>query len=252
MRVAWTPAIAALTLGCFLVLAGCSSDAVDSVVSSFSSISVSPNSQIEPSAGWNQAPDSSVTPDSELSVSDVDGILRLTATDPSASVADACTGDQLEFALGPADAAAGHRYSSLVATNVSSASCSLVGSPGIGVRGEWGNTFLLDASHRNIDPNSTPSSGDVVVVTLGAGESAAADLEWTGSLRGAEDEPLSTFVVQLTSDQHAILFAPPDADDVASGSSDAATSADDGVALTRDTVDIGMFTTVRVGWWQHS
>ncbi len=58
-----------------------------------------------------------------------------------------------------------------------------------------------------LDRVGVPQADADIAVTLTASGSAAAELEWTGALAGAYDEPVSLIVVQFTIDTTpAVLF----------------------------------------------
>ncbi|KAB1660581.1 DUF4232 domain-containing protein [Pseudoclavibacter sp. CFCC 13796] len=215
-------------------------------------VSITPNTDAEVSPGWDQQPDTAVTPDAELGQAEVDALLRKTASNPAASVRQACLPEQITFAFTQSDAALGHRYASLVAANSSNRSCTVIGWPGIGGRGEWGSAFLLDVEDSPTDPFANDAPNIAQPVTLAPGQGAKATLEWTGDLRGSQSEALSSLVVQLASDQHAKLYSPP-TDDAAAAAISAATPEWGGSRIGvagRDEIDIGMSTTVRVSTWK--
>lgn len=188
-------------------------------------------SEGELAPGWDQPPDTAVTPDPELTDADLLELLRIPATAPAD--AETCTPADLTLALGAGDAAMGHRYSAIVATNDSDRPCTLRGYPGIGARGEWGSQFLLVASQEGLTGQDDPAlAADPPPVTILPGETAIAPLEWTGELAGAESEWASILVVQAAAGQTPVavpaVLAEP----------------------TSGPVDIGMQTTVRVAWWR--
>ncbi|WP_182111239.1 DUF4232 domain-containing protein [Actinotalea sp. JY-7876] len=166
--------------------------------------------------GWDEAPDSPVVPDHELSQADVDALLRVTATGPQD--ATTCDGNAVTYELTGFDAALGHRYATLVVTNTGEGACTVSGYVGLGARGTWGHRLELLAEQRAADGGAaTPRP-----VELPPGGSARAALEWTGELAGAESEPVSSLAVQLAHGQPARL-------------------------VTAVGLDIGMLTTVRIG-----
>lgn len=184
--------------------------------------------------GWDEPGDAVVTPDDELTPVDLAGMLRLPAT--AASTATSCGPEDVELSVSFVDAAMGHRYGVLEVVNVSPVACSVQGYPGIGARGAWGSTFQLAAEQRDpIDPTATQDE-----VMLAPGASAVANIEWTGELPGAESEPISLLVVQLTADGeaigHPVSAEPSETRDPATGTGTADTG-----------IDIGMMTTVRIG-----
>lgn len=181
--------------------------------------------------GFDEMPDGEITPDSALSSADITALLRIPASD--AATPDSCRPDEVSVSIEGLDAAAGHRYARVVLTNVSSRSCTVSGFPGIGARGEWGNTFELAAEHR--DPSASPVTP--TVVTLQPGAAGFANLEWTGELAGAESEKISMLVLQLAQGQDA--FGVPAVGAVSADSGDLS-----GQAMP---LDIGILTTVRIG-----
>lgn len=177
--------------------------------------------------GWDQPSDGELLPDAGLTPGDLAGMLRLQAT--ATSTLTSCSPDAVALSLSYVDAALGHRFGILEVVNTSSVECSVQGYPGIGARGAWGSTFELAAEQRDpIDPAATQDE-----VMLAPGASAVANVEWTGELAGAESEPISLLVVQLTSDGEAI------------GHPVSAEPAGMGVPDTG--IDIAMMTTVRIG-----
>jgi len=96
------------------------------------------------------------------------------------------------------DAAAGHRYTSLVVRNVSHRTCIVEGIPGLGARGGWGHRFAL-----TVKPGA-PISDHVGPAKLAPGVRASASLEWTGELAGHDAERASLLVVQLAAGQTPI------------------------------------------------
>lgn len=208
-----------------LALASCAGEQADASLASPSSVPGPSEQDLAP--GWDERGDGEVMADADLGLQELAGILRLPAT--ATSTATSCRPDDVALSLTFTDAAMGHRYGVLTVENTSPETCSVQGYPGFGARGEWGSTFQLAAEQRDpIDPAATQSE-----VMLAPGESAAANVEWTGELAGAESEPISLFVVQLTSDGEAIGHP---------------VSAESSGALAPDTgIDIGMMTTVRIG-----
>lgn len=169
----------------------------------------------EPTPGWDEQPDSSVVPDAALTTDQVDALLRVGATGVDAP--GVCAGDGVDYTVTQVDAAAGHRYGALTVTNRSPTTCTVSGSPGLGGRGTWGQTFQWSVEQS--------TDGGAATVTLSPGAAATAALEWTGELAGAGAEQLSVLAVQLARGQHAVRVVP-------------------------GTTDLGMLTTVRVGTWQ--
>jgi hypothetical protein len=169
--------------------------------------------------GWDE-------PDADLDAAQLAEILRLPASAPGGP--ESCAPDDVALSLTFTDAALGHRFGVLAVENASAEACSVEGYPGLGARGAWGATFLLDVEHR--DPLEPARSSEAV--TLAAGGRARANVEWTGELAGAASEPVSLLVVQLADGQGAVGH--PVALDGPSGEPDTG-------------IDIGMLTTVRVG-----
>lgn len=172
-------------------------------------------------SGWDGPDDGPITPDAELPQGDVDALLRVTATGEAA--ASACTADEVTYELAGFDAAAGHRFATLLVRNSSARECTVSGYLGIGGRGEWGHAFELEAEQGPVNGEGEEAS----TVRLAPGEAAQAWLEWTGGLAGAQQEHLSSFALQLAAGQPAAMVA-------AAGPG--------GTPL-----DVGMFSTVRIG-----
>lgn len=188
---------------------------------------VVPTTRVEPPADADRPDGPSPTPDGELTPDDLMGLIRTPAT--GRSTAGSCTPDDVRLSLTEPDAAAGHRYAQLTATNISGATCELVGWPGIGVRGEWGTPLPVVAEHSTIqvDRVGVPPADSDTAVALAVGGSAVAEFEWTGALAGTRDEHVSLIAVQLAADAApAVLIVDPIGH-----------------------VDIGPDTTVRVGPW---
>jgi hypothetical protein len=110
-----------------------------------------------------------------------------------------CTRDEVFVILEGFDMSLGHRYSRIVVRNDSDRTCVVEGVPGIGVRGAWGSRFVPEVRHTDRDVNGEAVTAEPV--RLEPGERAAAGLEWTGDLAGAESEQASMLVVQLASGQ---------------------------------------------------
>ncbi len=177
--------------------------------------------------GWDEPPDSAEpTPDAALDASQLADIVRLPASAPATN--ESCAPDAVAVTLTFTDAALGHRFGVLAVENASAEACTVEGYPGLGARGAWGSTFLLDVEHRDpIHADAEPTT-----VTVVPGERAQANVEWTGELAGAASEPVSLLVVQLATGQDALGHA----------------VSMDGPPGEPDTgIDIGMLTTVRVG-----
>jgi len=188
---------------------------------------VFPTTRVEPPSDADRPDGPSPTPDSELTVDELAGLIRSPAT--GRATAANCTADDVLVTLSEPDAAAGHRYAQLTATNTSDRTCELVGWPGLGLRGAWGTALPVVAEHSTIqvDRVGVPPADPGTAVTLSVGGRAVAEFEWTGALAGARDEHVSLIAVQLAVDAEpfALLVDPT------------------------DDVDIGPETTVRVGPW---
>lgn len=217
-------ALLALVAGA-LVIGGCAS-LVDGPPPAAAPAATSPGAD-DLAPGWDESPDTpEPTPDAALDASQLADILRLPASAPATN--KSCRRDDVAVSLTFMDAAMGHRFGVLAVENLSGEPCAVAGYPGLGVRGAWGSTFLLDVEHRDpLEP--APDSGPV---TLAAGERAQANVEWTGELAGAASEPVSLLVVQLAASQDALGNA---------------VSMDGPPGEPNTGIDIGMFTTVRVG-----
>ncbi|WP_139185772.1 DUF4232 domain-containing protein [Sanguibacter gelidistatuariae] len=189
--------------------------------------SVPGSAELDLAPGWDEQGDGEILPDADLTPGDLAGMLRLQATATSTSTS--CRPDTVALSLTFADAAMGHRYGVLEVVNTSSVACSVQGYPWIGARGAWGSSFQLAAEQR--DPIDQAATQDQVMLAPGA--SAVANVEWTGELAGAESEPISLLVLQLTSDGEA------------TGHPVSAESA--GIGVPDTGIDIGMMTTVRIG-----
>ena len=157
-------------------------------------LSAGPPDETELSPGWDEQPDGpSPTPDAKLDAAALKALLRTRASGSAGT--DRCRPDEVDARLAGFDAAAGHRYTSIVVRNVSERSCVVGGVPGLGARGEWGHRFTLTVER------GVTSSGRVAPVTLAPGADASAVLEWTGELAGHDAERASMLVVQLAAGQ---------------------------------------------------
>lgn len=188
---------------------------------------VVPTTRVEPPSDADRPDGPSPTPDSELTVGDLEGLIRNPAS--SVSSGESCTSHEVRLSLSAADAAAGHRYAQLTATNFADRTCELVGWPGLGLRGAWGTALPIVAERSTIatDRVGVPVADPETPVTLASGGAAVAEFEWTGALAGTRDEHVSLIAVQLATDTAPAAFLVDPADHV----------------------DIGPETTVRVGPW---
>lgn len=186
---------------------------------------------------WDEKNDEPYTAPEELTASELTDLLRIYAT--GANTMASCTPSQVDLEIQYMDAAMGHRFGRLTVTNTSATDCTVQGYPGFGARGEWGHKLLLKAEQSDPIDYST----DQPLVTLEPGESAYSNVEWTGSLGGAESEPISLFIIQLADAQIPIprpvtsLYS-QDAGDFVDAQ---------GVPLPNTGFDISMDTTVRMG-----
>lgn len=179
---------------------------------------------------WVPDPD---IPDAKLSTRDLLEHLRVPATAAATSVS--CTLEDVEIGVQYYDAAAGSRYGQILVENISGKDCMVKGYPGIGARGEWGSKFLNVTEQVDAITYQEPSAPQLEV-HLEPGQSAAANLVWSGELAGALSEPISLFVVQLATNQPAVGI--PVSQEAEGGGAQAAINT---------ALDVGMLTTVRVG-----
>lgn len=188
---------------------------------------VFPSTRVDPPSGAPRPDGPAATPDNELTAAELSGLVRLPASEPAA--AGSCTPDDLDLRLVGFDAAAGHRYSQIRATNIAAEECTLRGWPGLGFRGANGTAFALVAEHNATASdrvNAVPHDPAEPVV-LKPGGASTADIEWTGALAGAYDEHVSLIALQLATDGPAgSIIIPED-----------------------EPVDIGEGTTVRIRRW---
>lgn len=190
-----------LLLTSALPLAACTDEAPDPVADAASPVAEPTGTTASAGVedvppGWDERPDgASPTPDAALDDAALTALLR---TRSSVRAGERhCRPGQVRIALESFDAAAGHRYSRLVVRNRSQRTCVVEGVPGVGARGAWGRTFVPEVrAGDGIQGGVRPS-----VVELAPGGQAAADLEWTGELAGAESEKASLLVVQLAGGQ---------------------------------------------------
>lgn len=103
-----------------------------------------PTTRAEPPTDADRPDGPPATPDAELTAAELAALIRITSSAPP--VAGRCSVGQLRLSLGIVDAAAGHRYSQVVATNSGRQSCTLTGWPGLGLRGSWGTAFPVIAA----------------------------------------------------------------------------------------------------------
>ena len=191
---------------------------------------VFPTTRVEPPTDADRPDGPPPTPDRDLTGDQLAALITVPATSPSTP--DSCTATDVRLVIPPAEPALGHRYTLLRATNSSGRTCQLIGWPGLGLRGKWGTAFSIVAERNTLPANfvGVPPADPDTAVVLAPGDTAVADVEWTGSLGGASDEHVSLIAVQLTADTvpAALLI-------------DAA-----------DPVDIGPDTTVKIGAWGRS
>lgn len=209
-----------------VVLAGCAGQVPDGATTAAPSSVPGPSEQDLP-PGWDEPGDGVVTADADLTQEELRALLRLPAT--ASSTDSSCLPEAVEVSLTFTDAALGHRFGVLEVVNASARECTVQGYPGFGARGAWGGTFQLVAEQRDpIDPSATQDE-----VLLAPGASAVASVEWTGELGGAESEPISLLVLQLTADGPVVAH-PVSAEGAGDGAPDSG-------------IDISMMTTVRMG-----
>ncbi|MGM7667425.1 DUF4232 domain-containing protein [Microbacterium sp. A93] len=178
-------------------------------------------------SGWAEPGDGPVTPVEGLDAEDRRALLRIRAS--SDPVEAACTGEDLAAELSFTDAALGHRYGLITVTHTGVGDCAVRGYPGLGARGAWGNPFVNELEQNPVDLHGRylPGGDESVpqTLTLSAGESAQLLVEWTGTLGGAESEPLGDLLLQPFRGADAV---------VVTGAAEQAS-------------DLSMFTTVKVG-----
>lgn len=235
-RRAPTAAAPAAVLAAVLILGGCAGEDVTAPPETAASpeavsrpttsppMSAGPPHETELSPGWDQSPDGpSPTPDSRLSDVELTRLLRTRASDTGDPAS--CGADEVTARLSGMDAALGHRYTSLVVENTSSRACVVEGVPGLGARGDWGNRLTVV-----VEPG-TSITGAAGPVRLAPGGQARALVEWTGELAGHGSERASLLVVQLAAGQVPVAL-PARIDAAPDGSGG---------------LDVGMFTTIRIG-----
>lgn len=189
---------------------------------------VFPSTRVEPPTDADRPDGPPPTPDAELTSAELAALIRIGASAPP--VAGRYSPDELRLSIGGIDAAAGHRYSQVVATNSGRTPCTLIGWPGLGFRGIWGTTFPVVAE-RTTGPSDRVDqipADPTRPVALAAGGRAGADLEWTGALAGNRQERVSLIAVQLVAGGPAVKLPVP----------------------TANQLDLGAETTVRVGRWR--
>jgi hypothetical protein len=187
-------------------------------------LSAGPPSESELAPGWDETPDGPApTPDTDLSDAALRALLRTRGSSTGGD--ESCGPEDVTARLSGVDAALGHRYTSLVVTNTASRACVVEGVPGVGARGDLGHRLTL-----TVEPGSS-ASGSPSPVRLVPGAEARALVEWTGELAGHDAEHASLLVVQLASGQVPVRL-PARISDVPTG---------------EDRVDVGMFTTLRLG-----
>lgn len=156
-----------------------------------------PSTRVEPPTDADRPDGPAPTPDAELTPADLAGLIRLPASVPDDD--ERCGPQDVELSLIGLDAAAGHRYAQLVATNSGTRDCQLTGWPGVGFRGGWGTAFPVVAEQvrSQIERVGVPPADPGVAVGLPPGGRAAAELEWTGALAGNREERMSLIAVQF-------------------------------------------------------
>ncbi|MGI8418106.1 MAG: DUF4232 domain-containing protein [Nakamurella sp.] len=189
---------------------------------------VFPTTRVEPPTAADRQDGPPATPDAALTAAELAALIRVTASAPP--VAGRCSVGQLRLSLGIVDAAAGHRYSQVVATNTGRQSCTLTGWPGLGFRGSWGTAFPVIAARATtqIDWVDEIPADPRLPVTVAPGGRAGADLEWTGALAGNREERVSLIAVQLATGGPAMALPVP----------------------TANQSDLGAESTVQVGRWR--
>lgn len=188
---------------------------------------VLPSTRMEPPLDADRPDGPAPTPDDALTTVDLTGLVRQAASDPVDD--QRCTPVDVRLSLTGMDAAAGHRYAQLVATNVGDRTCALRGWPGLGFRGAWGTAFPVVAEQvrPSVERVGVPAADPSTAVTLAPGGGAAAELEWTGALAGRREERMSLIAVQFGAGGDAAALP------VAAGNQ----------------IDLGAETTVRIGPW---
>ncbi|MGH1563280.1 peptidoglycan DD-metalloendopeptidase family protein [Mumia sp. DW29H23] len=147
-------------------------------------------------------------------------VLALRATRPA--TARSCGPQDVALSLTPVEPALGHRYARVALRNVSGSACTVEGYPGVGGQGQSGDPLVLAAEQRQ----RTGESAGVTRIALGPAAEAFVNVEWGGSLGGAETERITALALQLARGQDPV------------------------VARTEESLDIGNGTTVRVGPWE--
>ncbi|GHD09385.1 DUF4232 domain-containing protein [Zhihengliuella salsuginis] len=244
-------ALTALPVASLLLLAGCGAGTTTPASPPADSPAPSANppgevgeaTEEEVGAGWDEVPDTPIAEEEDLSDDERSDFLRLEATDPARETS--CRPEDLTGQLRYWDAALGHRFGSILLRNDADTDCTLSGFPGLGARGEWGNKFHVEAEQelyhrpeehlaRDVDGEAPPP------VSLAPGEIAEAYLEWTGALAGSGSEWAQTLYVQT--DREATPVAVPM--DLQAIVEDPQDPMYPGEPLS---IDIGMFTKLRVG-----
>ncbi|WP_102160730.1 DUF4232 domain-containing protein [Zhihengliuella halotolerans] len=239
--------VMSLPLAGLLLLTACASTGPSAPVAS----SPTPNppgavgqaTEEEVGAGWDEVPDTPIPDEADLSDAERVEFLRLPATDAAGPAS--CRPEDLTGQLRYWDAALGHRFGSILLRNDADTDCTLSGFPGLGARGEWGNKFHVEAEQelyhrpkerlaRDVDGEAPPP------VTLAPGEIAEAYLEWTGALAGSGSEWAQTLYVQ-TDREATPVAVPMDRQVIVEDPQDPMA---EGEPLS---IDIGMFTKLRVG-----
>ncbi|NNG34277.1 DUF4232 domain-containing protein [Nakamurella aerolata] len=183
-----------------------------------------PTTRVPPPTDIDRPDGPPPTPDARLGPAALRELLRT-----KANGSGTCSAEGLRVQSGDVDAALGHRYTTIRATNISQQSCTLAGYPGLGFRGEWGTPFGVVAERREIPLTGLGNEQPDQQLRLEPGEVAVAALEWTGSLAGAYDEKASLLVLQATRGGQPI-----------------------GVSLVADKPDLGAGTSVYIDSWKSA
>ncbi|GAB2595411.1 DUF4232 domain-containing protein [Pseudactinotalea suaedae] len=151
---------------------------------------------------WDTPDDVPVTPDDQLTQPEIDALLQTSA---AADAGSTCAPEHLTLSFRVVDAAAGTIFGYLLAE--ATQPCTVVGWPGLGARGEWGDPLPMQ-----IDPEGRGWDGsalEAAPVALAAGGCAVVPLRWTGERAGALSQAVSSAVVQLAEGSLAVLVTNP-------------------------------------------